>query len=202
EREQILAYSKLVAGTVSGVAGGDVNAAANAAAVAVEKNSLNFIQEGLLSGDYNKCRSSGGSDSYCGNYKPLGIPHFIAAEVALPQGSFVGKSTRIIINTRTGEVFMSLSGGTNNSRGSGKLGASLNFGWVINLSPTERAKLGSEINNTLKGVSIGGKGCLYGGCLGFSSTTGNSPKKFTMEVGIGSGISVGGEFVGKIGEIK
>ncbi|WP_373747261.1 DUF637 domain-containing protein [Neisseria dentiae] len=42
EREQILAYSKLVAGTVSGVAGGDVNTAANAAAIAVEKNVLNF----------------------------------------------------------------------------------------------------------------------------------------------------------------
>lgn len=43
EREQILAYSKLVAGTVSGVAGGDVNAAANAAAVAVENNLLNRL---------------------------------------------------------------------------------------------------------------------------------------------------------------
>ncbi|WP_228776201.1 DUF637 domain-containing protein [Neisseria meningitidis] len=40
EREQILAYSKLVAGTVSGVVGGDVNAAANAATVAVENNTL------------------------------------------------------------------------------------------------------------------------------------------------------------------
>ncbi|WP_232727259.1 VENN motif pre-toxin domain-containing protein, partial [Neisseria sp. N95_16] len=44
EREQILAYSKLVAGTVSGVAGGDVNAAANAAAVAVENNALNNLE--------------------------------------------------------------------------------------------------------------------------------------------------------------
>ncbi|WP_239995178.1 DUF637 domain-containing protein, partial [Neisseria meningitidis] len=40
EREQILAYSKLVAGTVSGVVGGDVNAAANAAEVAVKNNQL------------------------------------------------------------------------------------------------------------------------------------------------------------------
>lgn len=40
EREQILAYSKLVAGTVSGVVGGDVNTAANAAQIAVENNTL------------------------------------------------------------------------------------------------------------------------------------------------------------------
>ncbi|HGO8099068.1 TPA: VENN motif pre-toxin domain-containing protein, partial [Neisseria meningitidis] len=40
EREQILAYSKLVAGTVSGVVGGDVNAAAKAAEVAVKNNQL------------------------------------------------------------------------------------------------------------------------------------------------------------------
>ncbi|HHL2271410.1 TPA: DUF637 domain-containing protein, partial [Neisseria meningitidis] len=40
EREQILAYSKLVAGTVSSVVGGDVNAAANAAEVAVKNNQL------------------------------------------------------------------------------------------------------------------------------------------------------------------
>lgn len=53
EREQILAYSKLVAGTVSGVVGGDVNTAANAAAVAVENNSLFQPQTTLEAGVRN-----------------------------------------------------------------------------------------------------------------------------------------------------
>ncbi|MCQ9327757.1 VENN motif pre-toxin domain-containing protein, partial [Neisseria dentiae] len=49
EREQILAYSKLVAGTVSGVTGGDVNTAANAAKVTVENN--------LFGGSYGSYRA-------------------------------------------------------------------------------------------------------------------------------------------------
>ncbi|UOO82471.1 VENN motif pre-toxin domain-containing protein [Uruburuella testudinis] len=40
EYKQILAYSRLVAGTAAGLAGGDVNAAADAAKVAVENNAL------------------------------------------------------------------------------------------------------------------------------------------------------------------
>nr|WP_280515237.1 DUF637 domain-containing protein [Uruburuella testudinis] len=42
EYKQILAYSRLVAGTAAGLAGGDVNVAADAAKVAVENNALNF----------------------------------------------------------------------------------------------------------------------------------------------------------------
>ena len=40
EREQVIAYSKLIAGTAAAVAGGDADAAAKAAAVAVENNAL------------------------------------------------------------------------------------------------------------------------------------------------------------------
>ncbi|MCQ9326298.1 VENN motif pre-toxin domain-containing protein, partial [Neisseria dentiae] len=42
EREQILAYSKLVAGSMVALNNGDVNAAANAAQVAVESNALKW----------------------------------------------------------------------------------------------------------------------------------------------------------------
>ena len=42
EREQILAYSRLVAGTTAGLTGGDVNVAADAAKVAVENNALRW----------------------------------------------------------------------------------------------------------------------------------------------------------------
>ncbi len=59
EREQILAYSKLVAGTVSGVVGGDVNAAANAAKVAIENNLLSQEEYALREKLIKKAKGKG-----------------------------------------------------------------------------------------------------------------------------------------------
>ncbi|CWM87633.1 hemagglutinin/hemolysin-related protein TpsA [Neisseria meningitidis] len=59
EREQILAYSKLVAGTVSGVVGGDVNTAANAAKVAIENNLLSQEEYALREKLIKKAKGKG-----------------------------------------------------------------------------------------------------------------------------------------------
>nr|AEC12876.1 TpsC3 [Neisseria meningitidis] len=59
EREQILAYTKLVAGTVSGVVGGDVNTAANAAKVAIENNLLSQEEYALREKLIKKAKGKG-----------------------------------------------------------------------------------------------------------------------------------------------
>ena len=59
EREQVIAYSKLVAGTVSGVVGGDVNAAANAAKVAIENNLLSQEEYALREKLIKKAKGKG-----------------------------------------------------------------------------------------------------------------------------------------------
>ncbi|HFC7192259.1 TPA: DUF637 domain-containing protein, partial [Neisseria meningitidis] len=86
DRAKIIAKAKLAAGAVAALSKGDVSTAANAAAVAVENNSLNDIQDRLLSGNYALCMSAGGAESFCESYRPLGLPHFVSVsgEMKLP----------------------------------------------------------------------------------------------------------------------
>ena len=204
EEKATISSLTAVFGAAVGAASGDVSdaVAGSQAAQNAVGNNYNLWQEKLLSGDYYECITAGGSDSACGNYQPLGLPHFIAVEIALPQGLSVNKSTKIAINTRDGSIYMGVAGGLNDSQGSGKLGLSASAGWVANLSSNDRAILNKVINDTLGGVSVGGKGCLVGGCIGVSRSVASTPVRYTFEFGTGTGISVGSEAMGKIGQIK
>lgn len=144
----------------------------------------------------------GGSDAFCGNYTPLGVPHYIAVDVALLQGMGIGKSKKIAINTRNGDVYMGLAGAINNSSGSGRLNFTIDAGWIIGLTPDNQKNLSAIITQSLQGVSVGGKGCLSGGCLGVSKSIGeDSPGMFIFEAGLGAGVSINGEAMWKIGNI-
>ncbi|MCL5865450.1 DUF637 domain-containing protein, partial [Neisseria meningitidis] len=224
-KANITAYSKLVAGTASAVVGGDVNTAANAAAVAVENNSLNDIQDRLLSGNYALCMSAGGAESFCESYRPLGLPHFVSVsgEMKLPN-KFGNRMVngKLIINTRNGNVYFSVGKIWSTVKSTKSNISGVSVGWVLNVYPNDYLKEASMndfrnsnqnkayaemISQTLVGESVGGSLCLTRACFSVSSTISKSKSPFKDskiigEIGLGSGVAAGVEKTIYIGNIK
>ena len=222
---KIIAKAKLVAGTVAALSKGDVNTAANAAAVAVENNSLNDIQDRLLSGDYALCMSAGGAESFCESYRPLGLPHFVSVsgEMKLPN-KFGNRMVngKLIINTRNGNVYFSVGKTWSTVKSTKSNISGVSVGWVLNVSPNDYLKGASMndfrssaqnkayaemISQTLVGESVGGSICLTKACFSVSSTVSKSKSPFKDskiigEIGLGSGVAAGVEETIYIGNIK
>ncbi|HEZ3369167.1 TPA: S-layer family protein [Neisseria meningitidis] len=225
DRAKIIAKAKLAAGTVAALSKGDVNAAANAAAVAVENNSLNDIQDRLLSGNYALCMSAGGAESFCESYRPLGLPHFVSVsgEMKLPN-KFGNRMVngKLIINTRNGNVYFSVGKIWSTVKSTKSNISGVSVGWVLNVSPNDYLKEASMndfrnsnqnkayaemISQTLVGESVGGSLCLTRACFSVSSTISKSKSPFKDskiigEIGLGSGVAAGVEKTIYIGNIK
>ncbi len=143
DRAKIIAKAKLAAGAVAALSKGDVSTAANAAAVAVENNSLNDIQDRLLSGNYALCMSAGGAESFCESYRPLGLPHFVSVsgEMKLPN-KFGNRMVngKLIINTRNGNVYFSVGKIWSTVKSTKSNISGVSVGWVLNVSPNDYLK--------------------------------------------------------------
>ncbi|HEZ4297493.1 TPA: S-layer family protein [Neisseria meningitidis] len=223
DRAKIIAKAKLAAGAVAALSKGDVSTAANAAAVAVENNSLNDIQDRLLSGNYALCMSAGGAESFCESYRPLGLPHFVSVsgEMKLPN-KFGNRMVngKLIINTRNGNVYFSVGKIWSTVKSTKSNISGVSVGWVLNVSPNDYLKEASMndfrnsnqnkayaemISQTLVGESVGGSLCLTRACFSVSSTISKSPfkdSKIIGEIGLGSGVAAGVEKTIYIGNIK
>ncbi|ARB71240.1 TPA: S-layer family protein [Neisseria meningitidis] len=224
-RAKIIAKAKLAAGAVAALSKGDVSTAANAAAVAVENNSLNDIQDRLLSGNYALCMSAGGAESFCESYRPLGLPHFVSVsgEMKLPN-KFGNRMVngKLIINTRNGNVYFSVGKIWSTVKSTKSNISGVSVGWVLNVSPNDYLKEASMndfrnsnqnkayaemISQTLVGESVGGSLCLTRACFSVSSTISKSKSPFKDskiigEIGLGSGVAAGVEKTIYIGNIK
>ncbi|HEZ1946771.1 TPA: S-layer family protein, partial [Neisseria meningitidis] len=216
DRAKIIAKAKLAAGAVAALSKGDVSTAANAAAVAVENNSLNDIQDRLLSGNYALCMSAGGAESFCESYRPLGLPHFVSVsgEMKLPN-KFGNRMVngKLIINTRNGNVYFSVGKIWSTVKSTKSNISGVSVGWVLNVSPNDYLKEASMndfrnsnqnkayaemISQTLVGESVGGSLCLTRACFSVSSTISKSKSPFKDskiigEIGLGSGVAAGVE---------
>ncbi|MBH5922552.1 DUF637 domain-containing protein [Neisseria meningitidis] len=225
DRAKIIAKAKLAAGAVAALSKGDVSTAANAAAVAVENNSLNDIQDRLLSGNYALCMSAGGAESFCESYRPLGLPHFVSVsgEMKLPN-KFGNRMVngKLIINTRNGNVYFSVGKIWSTVKSTKSNISGVSVGWVLNVSPNDYLKEASMndfrnsnqnkayaemISQTLVGESVGGSLCLTRACFSVSSTISKSKSPFKDskiigEIGLGSGVAAGVEKTIYIGNIK
>ncbi|HGH7150807.1 TPA: DUF637 domain-containing protein [Neisseria meningitidis] len=225
DRAKIIAKAKLAAGVVAALSKGDVSTAANAAAVAVENNSLNDIQDRLLSGNYALCMSAGGAESFCESYRPLGLPHFVSVsgEMKLPN-KFGNRMVngKLIINTRNGNVYFSVGKIWSTVKSTKSNISGVSVGWVLNVSPNDYLKEASMndfrnsnqnkayaemISQTLVGESVGGSLCLTRACFSVSSTISKSKSPFKDskiigEIGLGSGVAAGVEKTIYIGNIK
>ncbi|HEZ3817413.1 TPA: S-layer family protein [Neisseria meningitidis] len=225
DRAKIIAKAKLAAGAVAALSKGDVSTAANAAAVAVENNSLNDIQDRLLSGNYALCMSAGGAESFCESYRPLGLPHFVSVsgEMKLPN-KFGNRMVngKLIINTRNGNVYFSVGKIWSTVKSTKSNISGVSVGWVLNVSPNDYLKEASMndfrnsnqnkayaemISQTLVGESVGGSLCLTRACFSVSSTISKSKSPFKdskiiWEIGLGSGVAAGVEKTIYIGNIK
>ncbi|MBH2136676.1 DUF637 domain-containing protein [Neisseria meningitidis] len=225
DRAKIIAEAKLAAGAVAALSKGDVSTAANAAAVAVENNSLNDIQDRLLSGNYALCMSAGGAESFCESYRPLGLPHFVSVsgEMKLPN-KFGNRMVngKLIINTRNGNVYFSVGKIWSTVKSTKSNISGVSVGWVLNVSPNDYLKEASMndfrnsnqnkayaemISQTLVGESVGGSLCLTRACFSVSSTISKSKSPFKDskiigEIGLGSGVAAGVEKTIYIGNIK
>ncbi|HEZ3151674.1 TPA: S-layer family protein, partial [Neisseria meningitidis] len=214
DRAKIIAKAKLAAGAVAALSKGDVSTAANAAAVAVENNSLNDIQDRLLSGNYALCMSAGGAESFCESYRPLGLPHFVSVsgEMKLPN-KFGNRMVngKLIINTRNGNVYFSVGKIWSTVKSTKSNISGVSVGWVLNVSPNDYLKEASMndfrnsnqnkayaemISQTLVGESVGGSLCLTRACFSVSSTISKSKSPFKDskiigEIGLGSGVAAG-----------
>ncbi|HEZ1902581.1 TPA: S-layer family protein, partial [Neisseria meningitidis] len=196
DRAKIIAKAKLAAGAVAALSKGDVSTAANAAAVAVENNSLNDIQDRLLSGNYALCMSAGGAESFCESYRPLGLPHFVSVsgEMKLPN-KFGNRMVngKLIINTRNGNVYFSVGKIWSTVKSTKSNISGVSVGWVLNVSPNDYLKEASMndfrnsnqnkayaemISQTLVGESVGGSLCLTRACFSVSSTISKSKSPF------------------------
>ncbi|HGK5763960.1 TPA: DUF637 domain-containing protein, partial [Neisseria meningitidis] len=224
-RAKIIAKAKLAAGAVAALSKGDVSTAANAAAVAVENNSLNDIQDRLLSGNYALCMSAGGAESFCESYRPLGLPHFVSVsgEMKLPN-KFGNRMVngKLIINTRNGNVYFSVGKIWSTVKSTKSNISGVSVGLVLNVSPNDYLKEASMndfrnsnqnkayaemISQTLVGESVGGSLCLTRACFSVSSTISKSKSPFKDskiigEIGLGSGVAAGVEKTIYIGNIK
>ncbi|MBG8848669.1 S-layer family protein [Neisseria meningitidis] len=224
-RAKIIAKAKLAAGAVAALSKGDVSTAANAAAVAVENNSLNDIQDRLLSGNYALCMSAGGAESFCESYRPLGLPHFVSVsgEMKLPN-KFGNRMVngKLIINTRNGNIYFSVGKIWSTVKSTKSNISGVSVGWVLNVSPNDYLKEASMndfrnsnqnkayaemISQTLVGESVGGSLCLTRACFSVSSTISKSKSPFKDskiigEIGLGSGVAAGVEKTIYIGNIK
>ncbi|HEZ3013179.1 TPA: S-layer family protein [Neisseria meningitidis] len=225
DRAKIIAKAKLAAGAVAALSKGDVSTAANAAAVAVENNSLNDIQDRLLSGNYALCMSAGGAESFCESYRPLGLLHFVSVsgEMKLPN-KFGNRMVngKLIINTRNGNVYFSVGKIWSTVKSTKSNISGVSVGWVLNVSPNDYLKEASMndfrnsnqnkayaemISQTLVGESVGGSLCLTRACFSVSSTISKSKSPFKDskiigEIGLGSGVAAGVEKTIYIGNIK
>nr|MBG8999476.1 S-layer family protein [Neisseria meningitidis] len=225
DRAKIIAKAKLAAGAVAALSKGDVSTAANAAAVAVENNSLNDIQDRLLSGNYALCMSAGGAESFCESYRPLGLPHFVSVsgEMKLPN-KFGNRMVngKLIINTRNGNVYFSVGKIWSTVKSTKSNISGVSVGWVLNVSPNDYLKevsmndfrnsnqnkaYAEMISQTLVGESVGGSLCLTRACFSVSSTISKSKSPFKDskiigEIGLGSGVAAGVEKTIYIGNIK
>lgn len=225
DRAKIIAKAKLAAGAVAALSKGDVSTAANAAAVAVENNSLNDIQDRLLSGNYALCMSAGGAESFCESYRPLGLPHFVSVsgEMKLPN-KFGNRMVngKLIINTRNGNVYFSVGKIWSTVKSTKSNISGVSVGWVLNVSPNDYLKEASMndfrnsnqnkayaemISQTLVGESVGGSLCLTRACFSVSSTISKSKSPFKDskiigEIGLGSSVAAGVEKTIYIGNIK
>ncbi len=225
DRAKIIAKAKLAAGAVAALSKEDVSTAANAAAVAVENNSLNDIQDRLLSGNYALCMSAGGAESFCESYRPLGLPHFVSVsgEMKLPN-KFGNRMVngKLIINTRNGNVYFSVGKIWSTVKSTKSNISGVSVGWVLNVSPNDYLKEASMndfrnsnqnkayaemISQTLVGESVGGSLCLTRACFSVSSTISKSKSPFKDskiigEIGLGSGVAAGVEKTIYIGNIK
>ncbi len=225
DRAKIIAKAKLAAGAVAALSKGDVSTVANAAAVAVENNSLNDIQDRLLSGNYALCMSAGGAESFCESYRPLGLPHFVSVsgEMKLPN-KFGNRMVngKLIINTRNGNVYFSVGKIWSTVKSTKSNISGVSVGWVLNVSPNDYLKEASMndfrnsnqnkayaemISQTLVGESVGGSLCLTRACFSVSSTISKSKSPFKDskiigEIGLGSGVAAGVEKTIYIGNIK
>ncbi|HEY9961821.1 S-layer family protein [Neisseria meningitidis] len=225
DRAKIIAKAKLAAGAVAALSKGDVSTAANAAAVAVENNSLNDIQDRLLSGNYALCMSAGGAESFCESCRPLGLPHFVSVsgEMKLPN-KFGNRMVngKLIINTRNGNVYFSVGKIWSTVKSTKSNISGVSVGWVLNVSPNDYLKEASMndfrnsnqnkayaemISQTLVGESVGGSLCLTRACFSVSSTISKSKSPFKDskiigEIGLGSGVAAGVEKTIYIGNIK
>ncbi|HGO8130661.1 TPA: DUF637 domain-containing protein [Neisseria meningitidis] len=223
DRAKIIAKAKLAAGAVAALSKGDVSTAANAAAVAVENNSLNDIQDRLLSGNYALCMSAGGAESFCESYRPLGLPHFVSVsgEMKLPN-KFGNRMVngKLIINTRNGNVYFSVGKIWSTVKSTKSNISGVSVGWVLNVSPNDYLKEASMndfrnsnqnkayaemISQTLVGESVGGSLCLTRACFSVRISKSKSPfkdSKIIGEIGLGSGVAAGVEKTIYIGNIK
>ncbi|KGQ69433.1 hypothetical protein OA57_11695 [Chelonobacter oris] len=125
----------------------------------------------------------------------MAIPHYVSAEAGIYK-----YGAKILVNTRTGDIFVSNSISSISFSSGVSIGAEV--GWISGIRISEAGNnLGGTINSVLSGPSFSSKGCYGVYCIGVGSTppiSKFSNTKQTFGVGLGGGFSIGGEYSSQI----
>ena len=143
-------------------------------------------------------------------WKQVPIGQYVAINLNSPEILGLGYGSRAIVNTRTGEVFISVAGSSNfknisdvsiKSFKSG--GFNIVMGSILNTSDLEKINIDKTITAALQGTSNGGQICIYLICGGGAKTIGGDTVKYSAELGLGTpSISLGVEKVARIGQVE
>lgn len=206
QKQTVTTLSQLASGLAGGLISDSTADAINAAEIgkrAVEDNylfNIPFTNPSLISDLNNKTIAEQlqkeAEEKAKQEIIDRGIPHYVLIE-----GILYKYSGKLAINTRNGDIFYGFGANPISIPASG-LSASTQIGWIVNLESKElNNNLKNVINNTLQGSSIGGTVC-YGICSSFSRTIQTDKPKNLFGIGVGGGLSIGGDRLYQLDEDK
>ena len=206
QKQTVSALSQLASGLAGGLISDSTAGGINAAEIgkrAVEDNylfNIPFTNPSVISDLNNKTIAEQlqkeAEEKAKQEIIDRGIPHYVLIE-----GTLYKYSGKLAINTRSGDIFYGFGVNPISIPTTG-LSVSSQIGWVVNLESKElNNNLKNVINNTLQGSSIGGSVC-YGICSSFSRTIQTDKPKNLFGIGVGGGVSIGGDRLYQLDEDK